>query len=351
MWEFLASALSAIPSAAASKYAFGAYALAICAYVITVWRVARNKNLLESLQKLPAKDRLSALEVETGGVRLAAGISPEQWVRSRIHKYYLFAFFATCAVAVAITALAARNGAPYVQTLTIINNEYQRSNNGESLSVSDLQHIKDLFDAKTTRDLEQARNQLSEKARAAYEAALAKGNLPPPGELTSGASTTPPATKPNTGTTDRNPAPTPTEVNLLSPEQGGQAIVVPSSEWLKAISGKDGELVAGVHSEQEAVYAFKDERPATFSKFSILVTGSSDCLPKEIELLVADDSPTGTFRSIGKITVTDALIVKTPYQEFPLPETMAKYVKIKILSLYEGCGVLPQIRILGKPVQ
>jgi hypothetical protein len=206
MWEFLTSALSAIPSAASNKYALGAYALAICAYVITVWRVARNKNLLDNLQKLPSKDRLSALEIETGGVRLAAGISPEQWVRSRIHKYYLFAFLATCAVAVAIAALAAWKGATYVGTLTIINNEYQRSNNGESLSSVDLQHIKDLIDAKTTRDLEQARNQLSEKARAAYDAALAKGNLPPPGELTSGASTTPLPTKPSAVATDRIPA-------------------------------------------------------------------------------------------------------------------------------------------------
>jgi hypothetical protein len=59
MWQFLTSALSAIPSAASNEYSFGAYALVICAYVITVRRVARNKNLLENLQKLPAKDRLS----------------------------------------------------------------------------------------------------------------------------------------------------------------------------------------------------------------------------------------------------------------------------------------------------
>lgn len=123
MWEFLRLALSAIPSAASNWYALGAYTLAIAAYVITVWRVARNKNLLENIQKLPPKDRLSALEIETGGVRLATGISPEQWVRSRIHRYYLFAFLATCAVVVAIAALAAVKGASYVRTLTIINNE------------------------------------------------------------------------------------------------------------------------------------------------------------------------------------------------------------------------------------
>ena len=115
----------------------------------------------------------------------------------------------SCAVAVAIAALAAWRGATYVGTLTIINNEYQQSNNGESLSSSDLQHIKELIDAATMRDSEQARtayNQLSDKARAAYESAypLAKGNLPPPQELSMGASTTPLATKASAQETEPN---------------------------------------------------------------------------------------------------------------------------------------------------
>ncbi len=93
---FLNAALSAIPSVAGSKYALIAYALAIGAYVIFVWRVARNKNLLKSLEKLPARDRLSALELEMGGVRFSHGISPEQWLRSRIHRYYFLAFFVGC---------------------------------------------------------------------------------------------------------------------------------------------------------------------------------------------------------------------------------------------------------------
>jgi hypothetical protein len=196
MWQFLIGALSAIPSAASSGYGFGAYALLIAAYVITAWRVARNKNLLENIQKLPSKDRLSALEIETGGVRLAAGISPEQWVRSKIHRYYLFAFLASCAVVVAIVALAAWNGITYVRTLNIINNEYRQSNNGEALSGADLQHIKELIDAAMTRDLKQAEtafNQLSDKARDAYASAVssAKDILPPPDELKIGAGSTP----------------------------------------------------------------------------------------------------------------------------------------------------------------
>jgi hypothetical protein len=107
---FLASALSAIPSAATNRYSLIAYALALVAYILTIWRVQRNKNLLEALQKLPAKDRIGALETEMGGVRLAEGISAEQWLRSRINKYYLLAFLATCIVVVVIFAIAATAG-------------------------------------------------------------------------------------------------------------------------------------------------------------------------------------------------------------------------------------------------
>ena len=188
MWEFLTATLSAIPSAASNGYALAAYALAIVAYIVTVWRVARNKNLLANLQKLPPKDRLSALEIETGGVRLAAGISPEQWVRSRIHRYYLIAFLATCAVAIAVAALAAVKGASYVRTLNIIHNEFRQISNSVALSGADLQHIQETIEASLGRDREAARtafHQLSETARTAYGHAYAQGSdgLISPAEL------------------------------------------------------------------------------------------------------------------------------------------------------------------------
>lgn len=140
MWEFLASALSAIPAAATNRFSLIAYTIAAAAYVFTVWRVQRNKNLLENLQKLSPKDRIGALEIEMGGVRLAAGISPEQWVRSRINKYYLVAFLSTCMVVIVVFALAVsvRNGSPlagftYVGTMTVIENQYQQFNGGKPL--------------------------------------------------------------------------------------------------------------------------------------------------------------------------------------------------------------------------
>jgi len=63
------------------------------------------------------------------------------------------------------------------------------------------------------------------------------------------------------------------EVNLLAPDQGGQALVVPDDGWFKPISG-DEKQFASVAAGQEAVYAFKDEKPAIFSKFSVLFLNS-----------------------------------------------------------------------------
>jgi hypothetical protein len=105
----LSAALSAIPAAATSHLALIAYGLAVLAYIVTIWRVTRNRNLLQNLQRLPAKDRLSALEIEMGGVRLAAGISPEQWLRSKIHRYYFLSFIVTCVAGILVFIVAIFN--------------------------------------------------------------------------------------------------------------------------------------------------------------------------------------------------------------------------------------------------
>jgi hypothetical protein len=124
MWSFLSAALSAIPSAATSHLALTAYALAVFAYIVTIWRITRNRNLLHNLQRLPAKDRLSALEIEMGGVRLAAGISPEQWLQSKIHRYYFLSFVITCLVAIVVFFAAIVNSHG---TLDISVDLYQKS--------------------------------------------------------------------------------------------------------------------------------------------------------------------------------------------------------------------------------
>jgi hypothetical protein len=161
MWQFLVSALSAIPAAATNKFSLVAYALAMAAYVFAVWRVARNKNLLQHLQKLPPKDRLAALETEMGGVRLAAGLSPEEWLRSRAYKYYLLAFFATCAVVVTIFALAVMNRSPvpgttYINNFSVVQNQFQQIM-GQTVIDADLkQKIERAIELGAKRDFQTA---------------------------------------------------------------------------------------------------------------------------------------------------------------------------------------------------
>jgi hypothetical protein len=118
--EFLQALLAAVPAAASSGYGLAAYALATLACVFFIWRVVRNKNLLEHIEKLPPEDRLRALEIEMGGARLAKGLSPEQWLRSKVQLYYLLAFLAICAAIVAVMALAGLQGARILNALTII---------------------------------------------------------------------------------------------------------------------------------------------------------------------------------------------------------------------------------------
>ena len=135
-----------------------------------------------------------------------------------------------------------------------------------------------------------------------------------------------PATKPTA-------PPEPKAMNLLSAENGGQVLVTPEDNWLLTIDGKEegASLYPG-----ESVFAFKDEQPTTFDTFTMLIPGSGAKNVKEFELLVADDSPTGTFRSIGKFQAQNARLTKTPYQEFKFPPVTAKYLKVNLISTWGG---------------
>jgi hypothetical protein len=143
----------------------------------------------------------------------------------------------------------------------------------------------------------------------------------------------------------------PAGTNLLSPAQGGQLIAAPNETWSKAITGKPDDTVrfscAGLPTE--AIFAFKGGKPATFSKFQILVPRSGQWA-KEIELLAGDDGPAGAFRSIGRLTTQNLRVLQSPYQEVSFAETTASFFKLRILSAWSGdCDDrLTQIRLVGK---
>ena len=128
----------------------------------------------------------------------------------------------------------------------------------------------------------------------------------------------------------------PTDNNILAQANGGQVLVAPGDGWTQTNDGKEDGIRGGtgVSIGAEAVYAFKDEEPATFDKFATLVPSTDTSNLKEFELLVADDSPTGTFRSIGTFTVQNAKMLKSPYQEFKFEPVTAKYLKVKLVSNY-----------------
>src|ERR1700730_911702 len=66
-------------------------------------------------------------------------------------------------------------------------------------------------------------------------------------------------------------------INLLSPKNGGQIVVATNDGWLKTIDGNESH--EGLFQvDDSAVYAFKDERPATFDTFAVMIPGKGDNL-------------------------------------------------------------------------
>jgi hypothetical protein len=121
-----------------------------------------------------------------------------------------------------------------------------------------------------------------------------------------------------------------TSINLLNPKNGGQVVVAASDGWLKTIDGNESrgtELRRG----DWAVYAFKNDRPAVFDTFSVLIPARWDQNLKEFELL-AGDSPTGELSSIGKFTTVNAKFMRNPYQEFKFPPITARCLKVQLIS-------------------
>ena len=127
----------------------------------------------------------------------------------------------------------------------------------------------------------------------------------------------------------------PAKPNLLLQANGGQVLAAPNDNWLRTNDGKEDSIVWFV-TGTEAVYGFKDERPATFDTFEVLIPGTHGSFLKDFELLVGDDSPVGAFRSIGKFTTQNVKLMQSPFQEFRFNPVTAKYLKVKLLLPHHG---------------
>jgi hypothetical protein len=139
-------------------------------------------------------------------------------------------------------------------------------------------------------------------------------------------------------------------INLLSAENGGHVVAATNDQWRYAIDGDEKSwqyIDIGVVGSW-AVYGFKDDKPASFDRFRVLILGSESWNLKEFELLAGNDSPAGQFESIGKFQTQNMRFYKDPYQEFKFPPVKARYLKVKVISShgFSSVGVY-EFQLLG----
>jgi hypothetical protein len=137
-------------------------------------------------------------------------------------------------------------------------------------------------------------------------------------------------------------------INLLTKENGGQVVAAPDTIWARSINDYD-DLQAWAGTG-EAVFAFKDEALATFDTFLVLIPLTSDANLKEFELLVGNESPTGSFASIGKFATQNVRLMNSPFQEFKFAPVKAKYLKVKVLTDFrdrKGSAALHKFQLMG----
>jgi hypothetical protein len=132
--------LSSIPAAAASPLALVAYLAVVAVWGAVALKVKRSRDILRDLEKLPGRDRLRALEAEIGHVHLASGLTPEQWLRSRIYNYMFWGFIALCVLVVIIVAISAtvpsRNASPSSGTGSLISEGVRLTSQAQCSSLS-----------------------------------------------------------------------------------------------------------------------------------------------------------------------------------------------------------------------
>lgn len=158
------------------------------------------------------------------------------------------------------------------------------------------------------------------------------------------------------------PTPTPDErwtrdpiqkpINLIGGTQGGQLMAAPHNAWEFAIDGEDSGWGQNITVGTEAIYAFKEGRPARFNRCGVSIPGADPENLKEFEVLAGDTFPHGEFRSLGTFKTQNIRLSKTAgWQDFPVPLTTARFVKFRFLSRHGGDGKelkVCELRVMGE---
>jgi hypothetical protein len=136
--------------------------------------------------------------------------------------------------------------------------------------------------------------------------------------------------------------------NLLDPEEGGTLLIASEENWRKVMQRRlDTNVIA---SQGFAVFAFRNEKPATIDAVGVYVRSSDTLNLKEMAVYAADQSETGPFRKIAVLTVPNYRNMRAPFHEFKVEPFTARYVKIELIS-WQGWngpnGYVGNMQLLG----
>jgi hypothetical protein len=142
-------------------------------------------------------------------------------------------------------------------------------------------------------------------------------------------------------------------INLVAPENGGELLAAPDATWAAAVDGNEGTAVTVFldgAQRNEAVFGFKDARPATFDTVEVLIPGSTDTNIAQFELLTGSDDIDGRFESVEVFSTRNIRLVKEPYQRFTFKPRTSRYVKFRVLKAHGATAPaawLHEWRLLG----
>lgn len=146
-------------------------------------------------------------------------------------------------------------------------------------------------------------------------------------------------------------APKPTN-DILAEANGGKLEYAPNKAWNLLNSNHteffQRSMEAGATYDGEAVWSFKDGKPATFDQIEVLVPKAYEYNLKDFEVLAADEM-TGPYKSLGAFTVQNVKMMPEGWQGFKFPETTARFVKV-IFKSHHGGGYVRgnALRLIGK---
>jgi ankyrin repeat protein len=104
--DFLKRVLDALPTVAKSPWAFLAYSAVLVAWVVVVLHVRRAQDVLRRIKDLRPEDQAKLLLAIYGTAELKEGLSPKDWLKSRMHRYVFTGFVILTLAVVFLGALS-----------------------------------------------------------------------------------------------------------------------------------------------------------------------------------------------------------------------------------------------------